>query len=112
MGATSDYGYRGVGGERSRWDLGYQGTKEFLAVLTVTHIVSTCSWSKTAKTYSTEEVANENDHHTPTVVRLYLVEVPEGNSLPLSIIYSEICCSIKDGFGRYCRRFIVGLRRS
>jgi predicted RNA-binding Zn-ribbon protein involved in translation (DUF1610 family) len=40
VGATSNYGYRGVGGKRSRWDLGYQGTEEFLAVLTVTHIVS------------------------------------------------------------------------
>jgi hypothetical protein len=47
-------------------------------------------------------MANENDHHTPTLARLYMVEVLERNSLPLSIIDSEICCSIKDGLGRYC----------
>jgi hypothetical protein len=54
-------------------------------------------------------VANENDHHTPTVARFYLIEVFERNSLPLSIIYSETCCSVEDGLGRNCRRFIVGL---
>lgn len=49
MGATPNDGYGGVGGERTRWDLGYQGTDEFLAVLTVTRIISMCIWDETMR---------------------------------------------------------------